>query len=46
MAIPERTLWSYIVQIASAVKRMHNAGLAVRMINVTKVLIREESVRE
>ena len=38
-AIPERTLWSYIVQIASAVKRVHDAGLAVRMIDVTKVLI-------
>lgn len=37
--IPERTLWSYIVQIASAVKAVHDAGLSVRVIDVTKVLI-------
>jgi PAB-dependent poly(A)-specific ribonuclease subunit 3 len=38
-AIPERTLWSYIVQIAGAVKTVHDAGCAVRMIDVTKVLV-------
>jgi PAB-dependent poly(A)-specific ribonuclease subunit 3 len=37
--IPERTIWSYIIQIASAIKAAHDAGLAVRMIDVTKILL-------
>lgn len=37
--IPERTLWSYIVQLAAAIKRVHDAGQALRMIDVTKVLV-------
>ncbi|KAJ7718593.1 hypothetical protein DFH07DRAFT_860108 [Mycena maculata] len=37
--IPERTLWSYIVQLAGAIKRVHDAGQALRMIDVTKVLV-------
>ena len=37
--IEERTLWSYIVQIASAIKAVHERGLAVRMIDVTKILV-------
>ncbi|KAK1225999.1 PAB-dependent poly(A)-specific ribonuclease subunit 3 [Marasmius sp. AFHP31] len=38
-AIPERTLWSYIIQIASAIKKVHEAGMAVRTIDATKVLL-------
>ncbi|KAJ3769682.1 hypothetical protein FB446DRAFT_746834 [Lentinula raphanica] len=37
--IPERILWSYIVQIASAIKRVHEAGLAVRTIDATKIIL-------
>jgi PAB-dependent poly(A)-specific ribonuclease subunit 3 len=37
--IPERTIWSYIVQIASAIKKVHDAGHAVRMVDVSKVLL-------
>ncbi|GLB44144.1 putative regulatory subunit of the poly(A)-nuclease (PAN) deadenylation complex, one of two cytoplasmic mRNA deadenylases involved in mRNA turnover [Lyophyllum shimeji] len=37
--IPERTIWSYIVQIASAIKKVHDVGQAVRMIDVTKILV-------
>ncbi|KAJ7115556.1 hypothetical protein C8R43DRAFT_123764 [Mycena crocata] len=37
--ISERTLWSYIVQLAAAIKRVHDAGQALRMIDVTKVLV-------
>ncbi|KAF8900994.1 hypothetical protein CPB84DRAFT_1680170 [Gymnopilus junonius] len=37
--IPERTLWSYIIQIASAIKKVHERGQAVRMIDVTKILV-------
>ena len=39
VAIPERTLWSYIIQIASAIKKVHEAGMAVRMIDATKILL-------
>ncbi|KAJ7584932.1 hypothetical protein C8J56DRAFT_949413 [Mycena floridula] len=38
-AIPERTLWSYIFQIASAIKKVHDIGMAVRMIDATKILV-------
>jgi len=37
--VPERTLWSYIIQIAGAMKAAHDQGLAVRMIDVTKVIV-------
>lgn len=37
--ISERTLWTFIIQIASAIKAVHEAGLAVRVIDVTKVLV-------
>lgn len=35
----ERTLWSYIIQIAGAIKAVHDAGLAVRVVEVTKILV-------
>ncbi len=41
--IPERTLWSYIIQIASAVKKAHDRGLAVRMLDVTKILVTSQN---
>ena len=37
--LPERMLWSYIIQIASAIKKAHERGQAVRMIDVTKILV-------
>ncbi|KAF7978167.1 hypothetical protein HWV62_1354 [Athelia sp. TMB] len=37
--VPERTMWTYIVQIANAMKAVHDMGLAVRMIDATKVLL-------
>ncbi|KAF2749573.1 hypothetical protein M011DRAFT_457016 [Sporormia fimetaria CBS 119925] len=37
--VPEQTLWGYIVQIASALKAIHGAGLAARLINPSKILI-------
>ncbi|KAH8084881.1 hypothetical protein BXZ70DRAFT_957367 [Cristinia sonorae] len=37
--ISERTLWSYIIQIASALKAVHDAGLSMRVIDASKVLI-------
>ena len=37
--VPERTLWSYIIQLASAIQAIHDAGLAVRVIDPTKILV-------
>ncbi len=37
--VAERTLWSYIIQIAGAMKAAHDQGLPVRMIDVTKVIV-------
>lgn len=37
--VPERTVWSYIIQIAGAMKAAHDQGLPVRMIDVTKVIV-------
>ncbi|CAG8548386.1 5704_t:CDS:2 [Racocetra fulgida] len=37
--IPETVLWSYIVQLASAIKTIHASDLAARMIEPTKILL-------
>jgi PAB-dependent poly(A)-specific ribonuclease subunit 3 len=40
--VPEQVLWSYIVQIASAIKSIHTASLAVRCMDPSKVLLTEK----
>ncbi|KAA8900334.1 hypothetical protein FN846DRAFT_909312 [Sphaerosporella brunnea] len=37
--VAESVLWNYIVQLASALKTIHNTGLAARVIDPTKVLL-------
>jgi PAB-dependent poly(A)-specific ribonuclease subunit 3 len=37
--VPEPVLWAYIVQLASALKPIHAAGLAARIINPSKILV-------
>jgi len=37
--VPEALLWSYIVQIASALKAIHNSGLAARLVTLSKILL-------
>ena len=37
--VPEQVLWSYIVQMANALKAIHMAGLAARVIDPTKILL-------
>ena len=37
--VPEQVLWSYISQIASALKAIHSNGLAARIIEPTKILL-------
>lgn len=41
--IPEAILWGYIVQIASALKAIHSAGLAARVIDSSKVIMTSEN---
>ncbi|KAK5116412.1 hypothetical protein LTR62_007959 [Meristemomyces frigidus] len=37
--VPENDLWAYIVQLASALKAVHEAGLAAQTVTASKVLI-------
>ena len=37
--LPERTIWTYLIQIAGVLRAVHEAGLAVRILDVTKVLV-------
>ena len=37
--VTEQILWTYIVQIANALKTIHGAGLAARIIDATKILL-------
>ncbi|KAK4515274.1 uncharacterized protein ATC70_002884 [Mucor velutinosus] len=39
MPVPETTLWSFITQIASALKTIHGAGLSARTIEPTKIIM-------
>ena len=41
--IPEQILWSYIVQIATALHTIHGLGLAARVIDLSKVLLTSTS---
>ena len=36
---PETVLWSYVTQIASALKTIHSNGLAARVVDITKILL-------
>ncbi|RDL41069.1 PAB-dependent poly(A)-specific ribonuclease subunit PAN3 [Venustampulla echinocandica] len=40
--VPEPVLWNYIVQIASAVKAVHSANLAVRCMDPSKVMVTDK----
>lgn len=37
--IPEQVMWSYVTQIASALKAIHSSGLAARIIDASKILL-------
>ena len=41
--VSEPLLWSYIVQITNALKAVHSAQLAVRVIEPTKVIVTDEN---
>ncbi|KAF9516648.1 hypothetical protein BS47DRAFT_619910 [Hydnum rufescens UP504] len=37
--VEESIMWSYVIQIANAMKEVHDQGLALRSLDVTKVLV-------
>ncbi|GAN02516.1 poly(A)-specific ribonuclease [Mucor ambiguus] len=39
MPVPETTLWSFITQMASALKTIHSAGLSARTMEPTKIIM-------
>lgn len=41
--VPEATMWTYVTQLASALKAIHNAGLAARVVDATKILVTGKS---
>ncbi len=41
--VPESVLWTYIVQIASALKSIHGANLAARCLESSKVLLTDKN---
>ncbi|TVY65658.1 PAN2-PAN3 deadenylation complex subunit [Lachnellula suecica] len=41
-AVPEPLMWSYIVQITSAIKSIHSANLAVRCMDPSKVILTDK----
>lgn len=42
-AVPEKVVWGYITQIASAIKSVHSANLAVRCMDPSKVILTDKS---
>lgn len=40
--LPERKIWSYVIQIASAIRAIHESGLAARVIDSSKILVTGE----
>lgn len=41
--LPEGLIWTYIVQLSSALRAIHTAGLACRVMDPTKILILAKS---
>ncbi|KAI1101425.1 hypothetical protein F4804DRAFT_343975 [Jackrogersella minutella] len=41
--VPEKVLWTYLVQLASAIKAIHKAKLAARCIDISKVILTDKN---
>ncbi|KAI3340959.1 hypothetical protein F4824DRAFT_359959 [Ustulina deusta] len=41
--VPEKVLWSYLVQLSSALKVIHKAKLAARCIDISKVILTDKN---
>ncbi|KXJ89408.1 PAB-dependent poly(A)-specific ribonuclease subunit PAN3, partial [Microdochium bolleyi] len=41
--VPEKVLWSYLLQITSALRAIHGVGLAARCIDTTKIIVTDKT---
>lgn len=41
--MPERLIWSYVIQLTAAIRQIHSHGLSCRTIDPSKVLLIENS---
>ncbi|KAI1729946.1 protein kinase domain-containing protein [Ditylenchus destructor] len=41
--LPENLVWNYVIQISSAIRYIHSCGLAIRFLDISKLLISEKS---
>ena len=41
--IPENLIWQYVIQLTSALRCIHSAGLACRVIDLSKILVTDKS---
>ena len=46
VALPECLLWSYVVQLSSALRSIHSCGLAARTMDPSKILVVGQSKYE
>ena len=37
--IPERLIWSYVIQLSAAIRQIHSQGLCCRVIDPSKILL-------
>jgi PAB-dependent poly(A)-specific ribonuclease subunit 3 len=42
--LPEPLIWSYVIQLTSALRTIHNAGLACRCLHPSKVILTDGDV--
>lgn len=42
-SVPEKVLWSYLVQLSSALRVIHKSKLAARCIDITKVILTDKN---
>ncbi|KAK9461836.1 uncharacterized protein V1516DRAFT_711286 [Lipomyces oligophaga] len=38
-SVPEQVLWSYLVQLSSTLRTIHNAGLSARILDASKIIV-------
>jgi PAB-dependent poly(A)-specific ribonuclease subunit 3 len=41
--IPESLMWSFVIQILSIMKTIHTAGMALRVLDLTNVLLTNQN---
>lgn len=41
--LSEILIWNYVIQLSSAIRYIHSSGLAIRLLDVSKLLFCEKS---